>query len=90
MAFLIGVFGGAGAVVSLVKRFNEFAKSSGSSWLYFSTGLFSPIVGSLAAVVICKFAAAGLDDKYEGVPLIVIAFFAGFSERLLNKIGERL
>jgi len=90
MSYLIGLFGAAGAVVSLVKRFDEFEQKKGSPWLFFSIGLFSPIAGSLAAVVICKFVSAGLVENYKEVPLIAVAFFAGFSERLLNKVDSKL
>jgi hypothetical protein len=88
-AYLWGLFGGAGAVVSIVKRFDELAQRTGSPWLFFLQGLFNPIVGSLSAVVACKFASASLVDAYKGVPLLAIAFFAGFSERLLERVQSQ-
>ena len=88
-AYYWGLLGGAGAVVSLVKRFDNISKHEGRPWLFFSRGLFNPIVGSLSAVVACRFASQGLLDEYKGVPLLVVAFFAGFSERLISKIGGK-
>jgi hypothetical protein len=88
-AYYWGLLGGAGAVVSLVKRFDQISKQEGSPWLFFSKGLFNPIVGSLSAVVVCRFVSEGLTDAYKGIPLLVIAFFAGFSERLIEKLAKK-
>ena len=85
--YLWGITGGAGAVVSIVKRFDEIGQREASFWSLFAQGLFNPIVGSLAAVVVCTFVKAGLLNILSAVPLLVISFFSGFSERLLEKVG---
>jgi hypothetical protein len=88
-AYLYGLLGGAGAVVSLVKRFDSFSTRSSSFWLLFATGLFSPIVGSLRALVVCDFIYATDKVKVlQVIPHVVVAFFAGFSERLLAGVGR--
>lgn len=86
-AYLWGLFGGAGAVVSMVRRFEQIGKQPTSFfWVLFGQGLFNPIVGSLSAVVVCGFVYKTDQLKVlQFVPAIVIAFFAGFSERLLAR-----
>ncbi len=74
-------------VVDLVRRFDKIARRKTLFWLLFSQGLFSPIVGGLSAVVIVSFVQAGLIDLLKPIPPTVVAFFAGFSEQLLDKIG---
>lgn len=88
--YYLGVLGGAGAVVSMVRRFNRISTSKKSKWLIFADGFFNPIVGSLSAVIVCKFVEAGLLNILEKVPIIVIAFFSGFSERLLETVGREI
>lgn len=84
-AYLWGLFGGAGAVVSMVRRFEQFpSQGRPVFWLLFAQGLLNPIVGSLSAVVICSFVYHTDQVKIpQAVPTIVLAFFSGFSERLL-------
>jgi hypothetical protein len=86
-AYLWGLFGGAGAVVSMARRFEQIAKHpTPFFWVLFGQGLFNPIVGSLSAVVVCGFVYKTDQLKVlQFVPAIVIAFFAGFSERLLAR-----
>ena len=90
-AYLWGLFGGAGAVASIVKRFDQIASKRASFWLLFSQGVFNPIVGSLAAVVVCSF-VYGTDqlNLLKIVPPVVSAFFAGFSERLLARLESTI
>jgi hypothetical protein len=86
-AYLWGLLGGAGAVVSMVKRFEQLSKSKAPFWLLFGEGLFNPIVGSLSAVVVCNFIYNTDQLKaLQAVPTVVVAFFAGFSERLLGRV----
>ena len=87
VAYMWGIWGAAGAVVSMVKRFDQFASRRAPKALLFSEGLFNPIVGSLAAVVACVFVYRGDQlNILKPVPSVVLAFFAGFSERLLDRI----
>jgi len=66
-AYLFGSFGGAGAVASIVKRFDEIASRHDSPWLSFAQGLFNLIVGSLVAVVACRFVSSNSSvDKRLG------------------------
>ncbi|MFC1823928.1 hypothetical protein ACFL9T_14555 [Thermodesulfobacteriota bacterium] len=89
-AYFWGILGGAGAVVSMVKRFDVIASRKATPWLFFAQGLFNPIVGSLSAVIACRFASSGLlTTALHGTPLMVIAFFAGFSERILTWVGSQ-
>lgn len=87
-SYLTGLLGGAGAVLSMVRRFDKIAEKKASPWLLFSQGLFNPIVGSLSAVVICMIVSAGLIPEYQGVPIYVLAFFSGFSEKLLSRASS--
>jgi len=82
----IGLLGGAGAVVSLIKRFDIINKTDASFWALFSKGFFNPIVGSLSAVVIVSIMSSNIQEVY----LLAVAFFAGFSERLLDKFEKKL
>jgi len=87
-AFLWGILGGAGAVSNMVRRFDKIGGKKSSFWLLFAQGLFGPIVGSLSAVVAVTFVQEGLLDILKPIPLPVIAFFAGFSEQLIDRLGE--
>ncbi len=86
-AYFWGLLGGAGAVVSMVKRFESIASQKRPHWLVFVQGLFNPIVGSLSAVIACRYYESTLKDDVSQLPLLVLAFFAGFSERILAGIG---
>jgi len=91
ISFLYGVFGGAGAVVSIIKRLDSISKEKKTPWLYFSQGLFNPIVGSIVAVVICEMVSNGNTmGLAKSFPLIALSFFAGFSERILLKMEKRI
>lgn len=88
-AYLWGLLGGAGAVVSMVKRIKSIETQKVSHWLLFTQGLFNPIVGSLSAVVACAYYSNTLKEEVTQIPLYVVAFFAGFSERILASIGTQ-
>ena len=90
-AYIWGLFGGAGAVTSIVKRFDQISSKRASFWLLFSQGVFNPIVGSLAAVVVCSFVySTDQLNLLKIVPAVVPAFFAGFSERLLTRLESTI
>jgi len=87
-AYFWGLLGGSGAVVSMARRFKTIASQEGSHWLLFAQGLFNPIIGSLSAVIACHYYSSVLKASATQMPLLVIAFFAGFSERILASIGD--
>ena len=83
-AFMIGLMGGAGATVSLIKRLDEITKAQNGFWFFWGKGLLNPITGSIVALVLSQVLI------FDAVAKTVIAFFAGFSERLLDKIEKKL
>jgi len=84
-SYLIGLIGGSGAVVSLIKRFDAIHKVKSSFWVLFSKGLFNPVVGSLSAIAVVSF----MSNTIDGIYLFAAAFFAGFSERILEKFENK-
>ena len=89
--YLWGLLGGAGAVVSMVKRIDSIANQVSHHWLVFTQGLFNPIVGSLSAVITCRFYETTMKGAGGSMlPLVVLAFFAGFSERILSNLADRV
>ncbi len=90
-AYYWGVLGGAGAVVSMMKRSESISNQKASYWLVFAQGLFNPIIGSLSAVIACRYYMDLVNnDISSSVPLVVIAFFAGFSERIISSVGTQI
>ena len=78
-AYLVGLFGAAGAVVSIVRRFERIASQPAPFWLLFGQGLFIPILGSLSAVIACR-AIHAMDwfNAHQALDTFV-AFTAGLS-----------
>ncbi|MFN0141336.1 MAG: hypothetical protein ACKVQW_14775 [Pyrinomonadaceae bacterium] len=85
--YLLGLLGGVGAIASIVRRFDEIERSKKSFWSLFAQGLLNPIVASFVATVIVSFVNAGLLNILKQIPAPVIAFFAGFSEQLIDRVG---
>ena len=89
-AYYWGLLGGAGAVVSMIRRSESISSQKVSYWLVFAQGLFNPIVGSLSAVISCRYYIDMIKADSSQVPLVVLAFFAGFSERIISGIGAKV
>jgi len=88
--YLFGLFGAAGAVTSIVKRLDQLISQSDSIMKFFLIGLLYPIIGSVVAVVLCQIMPLVFNIKaIGGVPekaiKIAIAFFSGYSERILER-----